>query len=672
MPFNPAHILAAQAVQHAAAHDSLPQVRIIAGPGTGKSSAIEERVRWLLAQNVAPATIYAVSFTRASSLDLKQRVQSHCERHGLPSVAQVRVSTLHALALRVLRTAGLLTAYPSDPLVLDPWEVESIFDAEFGDVTGIGKERREKIRYEHEAFWSTGVWQPPNYAPPSPPITAAERSRFVQFHMPRTQTYSCVLPGEIVRQCVTHMAAGTLNAVGLLNIGHLVVDEFQDLNPMDIEFVDHIVAQGARICVAGDDDQSIYSFRFGSPIGIQRFVTTYPAAGQHALGSCFRCTPSVLAAADALITAYPQQNRIPKNQVSLYATAVPPCTGIVHRWRFSNGVAEARGVAASCRDLIAAGTNPRDIVVLVSNRRALLRGIESAFQGVGVAYEPPRAEGFLDSKAGRVVLAAIRVVCEPDDYVAHRCLLGLRRGVGIGTCTAVTESVLLQNLNYRSLFYDPLPAGVFTGRRLTALKHARTLCAQLRTWQASETLAQRMAEIGAVLGSVLSPADNQLWLTYASTLPPEMTLEELRDFLWADTDEQQMMLLQAVFARLGAAIPAGGLLPARVRVMTMHGVKGLSGKIVFVPGLEEEILPGHLRQPFPGLVLEAARLLYVSITRARAACIVSLADTRIVNGRFNRQTPSRFTTALGGRFVPKASGLTAPEVAAIMHEVANL
>ncbi|HIE47441.1 TPA: ATP-dependent helicase [Candidatus Bipolaricaulota bacterium] len=82
--------------------------------------------------------------------------------------------------------------------------------------------------------------------------------------------------------------------------------------------------------------------------------------------------------------------------------------------------------------------------------------------------------------------------------------------------------------------------------------------------------------------------------------------------------------------------------------MTMHGAKGLSGQIVFIPGLEEEILPGPWRQPYPGLVLEAARLLYVSITRARAACILSHARTRIVNGRFSRQTASRFCPHLGG------------------------
>jgi DNA helicase-2/ATP-dependent DNA helicase PcrA len=645
---------------------------VVAGPGTGKSSAIEERIRWLLSQGVSAAAICVVSFTRASALDLRQRVHAYCVQNTQPAATQVRVTTLHSLALRTLRAAGLLAAYPADPLVMDGWELENVFDAEFGHASGIGKERREKIRLEHEAFWSTGLWGPPNYVPPNPAITAAERTQFSAFHGPRTQSYACVLPGEIVRRCVTQMAAGTLNAVGLLNLSHLVVDEFQDLNPMDLRFVDEMVRQGARVFVAGDDDQSVYSFRFASPAGIQGFVAKYPLCGQHTLSACFRCTPSILAAGQALIAANPQPNRIPKTCVSLYGGAAPPLTGVTHRWQFRSGVAEARAVTESCRDLIAAGINPRDILVLLSNQRALLAGLGAEFLTAGVAYEPPRAEGFLDSRAGRWVLAAIRIVCDADDYVAHRVLLGLRPGVGIGACNAVTDAVIANNLNYQSIFYQPLPARAFTGRALTALNNARALCAQIQGWQAADTVGQHLAAVTASLTAVFSAADGQAWRTYASALPAGMTLKELRDYLWVDTDEQQSAILQAVMTRLNLPIPAVGVLPPRVRVMTMHGAKGLSGKIVFVPGLEEEILPGPWRRPYPGLVLEAARLLYVSITRARAACIISYAWTRMVHGNFTRQTASRFTANLAGPFAARTAGLTGAQVALIMSEASHL
>jgi DNA helicase II / ATP-dependent DNA helicase PcrA len=190
----------------------------------------------------------------------------------LPAGGQVSITTLHSLALRILRSAGLLQAYPADPIVMDQWELENIFDAEFSRASGRPPGRCEHIRREHEAFWSTGAWGHPNYIPPNPPITLQERTQFTAFHGPRTQLYSCVLPGEIVRQCVEGIAAHTLDPVAQLHIEQLIVDEFQDLNPIDLMFIDALVQGGVTTFAAGDDDQSVYSFRFASPVGIQNFV----------------------------------------------------------------------------------------------------------------------------------------------------------------------------------------------------------------------------------------------------------------------------------------------------------------------------------------------------------------------------------------------------------------
>jgi hypothetical protein len=161
-----------------------------------------------------------------------------------------------------------LEAYPADPVVLHRWEQEHIFDAEFGEAAGHGKIRREHIRRDHEALGQTGEHLPPQVVPPDPPITDSERTSFRRFHVPRTQLYSCVLPGEIVRLCVEQMEASLLDPASLLSIDHLIVDEFQDLNAMDLTFVHGLAERGVQLFVAGDDDQSLYSFRFATPAGI--------------------------------------------------------------------------------------------------------------------------------------------------------------------------------------------------------------------------------------------------------------------------------------------------------------------------------------------------------------------------------------------------------------------
>jgi superfamily I DNA/RNA helicase len=213
---------------------------------------------------------------------------------------------------------------------------------------------------------------------------------------------------------------------------------------------------------------------------------------------------------------------------------------------------------------------------------------------------------------------------------------------------------------------------VFAGQVLTTINHARTTCSTIAAWQGQDTLEQRAVPIQTIIESHLTAAEAARWQEFCDELPPRLTLEELRDFLWADTDEQQAAVLESAMSRLGLEIPEQGPLPPRVRIMTMHGAKGLSGRVVFIPGLEEQIFPGPWRQPYPGLVLEAARLLYVSITRARASCIMTFAGRRMVNGAMVKPTPSRFATQLGGAFAYRDTGLTDQEASRIMADCANL
>lgn len=794
MPITEQQKRRAESIQHAAAHDTSPQVRLIAGPGTGKSHAIVERVRWLLASGVQPDAIFVVSFTRASALELRNRICDYCAESELSQGAQVSVTTLHSLALRVLRMANLLQ-YPVDPMVLDNWEAKNIFDEEFAKVSGLKRGRCEEIRRDHEAFLSTGHYNPTNHVLPDEPVTQEERDRYLRFHGPRTQTYSCVLPGEIIRKCVENINAGVLDPISLLHIRHLVVDEFQDLNPCDLEFVNHLIRGGVTTFVAGDDDQSIYAFRFAFPQGIQDFTGDYPNAGDYTLSDCFRCTPTIVQTATSIISSHQLPTRIPKTLNSLYASANPPLQGQVHRWKFRSGVAEARAIAASCRDLIEAGMPPREILILISNRRALEHEIAKAFDEIPIPYERPRADDYVDTNEGRFALACLRIACNADDYVAHRTILGLQKGVGIGTCNSIAEQVMQNNLNFKQIFYQQtLPSGVFTGRAPRAISTAQGVFSQISEWEPTVTLANFGSSLEGILEEVLGGEAKQAWINKTAGLPTDITLEETRDYLWADTDAQQEQILNAVYERLGETPPAPRLLSdvnvsdfnretldelidllnplvrgdqdrralfehafagsqllnhidysgaaytfivravtqlvdygelergqtalwalletvrdseslgldkqqridalrdtvnhvnghsddhqspsttdvflPKVRMMTMHGAKGLSASIVFIPGLEEEIFPGPRRRPYPGLVLEAARLLYVAVSRARIACILSFAGGRMLYGGFMSHAPSRFVNCLGGAFDFRedGNGLTQYDVSAIIQQ----
>lgn len=669
MPIPPNVIAAAQATQRAAAEDGSKAIRLVAGPGTGKSSAIEQRVRWLLAQGVVSARIFVISFTRASAKDLRERIKRWCEAQGQSGGSGVQVSTLHSLALRTLRRAGLLARYPVDPLVLDDWEVANIHDPEFGVTSGIAsKRRRSQIRYFHEAFWSTGVTSPPNYLPPRPPISKDESNKFRGFHRPTSQVYSCVLPGEIVRQCVREIKAGNIDPVELLQIEHLIVDEFQDLNPMDLDFVDGVVTRGAIVFVAGDDDQSIYSFRFADPSGLQTFPARHGSTKSHALDECFRCMPEILSAAGQLMTNFALPHRIHKNLASLYRHCAPASNGYVYHWRFSNGAVEARAIAESCAALIQAGLNPATILILLNHQPALAASVTAELTAMNVPFDAGQADHFANGPAGRLGFAILRIIGNSDDYVAHRTVMGLHDGVGVSTTNRIRELVIQKNLNYKDLFYHPLPAGVFTGRLLRVLNDARSVCQKIIQWNEDDVFSSRSPDLRIIIEQALGADEAALWQQFTDNLPQAMLLKELRDLLAAPTDEQRANILSLIYERLGEQMPEADVVPPRVKVMTMHGAKGLAASVVFIPGLEDELLPGPKRAPYPGLVWEAARLLYVSITRARATCILSYVTRRFMNGRTQAHTSSRFNAHLGGIFAQRAQGLNGADVQQIAAE----
>ncbi len=641
MAFDPNLEAQAIARQQAAAHDPAGETRLVAGPGSGKSFSIEGRVEHLLQTNVPPEHILGVSFTRNAAQDLGSRIRSKCAQAGLQHLGDVRVSTLHSMALRVLRLANLLTMYPVDPRVLDQWEMREWIDAEFAKHINVTPGRAKDVREYHEAWWSTGQQNPANYIPADPPVTAQEQQQFIAYHNMQTGFYGCVLVGEIVRTCMRHTNANAIDLRALLDVDHLIVDEYQDLNPMDLELVDHLIGQGVATFVAGDDDQSVYSFRHASPQGIQTFTQRFPSAASHTLSDCFRCTPAVLSAAVGVLTSFSPPTRIAKQLTSLYATAQPPVNGHAHWWKFSSPQAEATAIASSCLDLHAAGLDYGHIMILLGNRRVMATGLQEALESHGVPFSPVQVEAFRDTPAGRTGFSMLRILSDPNDLVAYRNLLSLLPQMGATRCLDLTLRCRNANMNGLDLYHGHIPNGVLTNMQHGKVHQVRTMAAALQAWDPGDTLAQRGAALAQLVERVGGLPDRQEWDVFVQTLPQDATLSELSDLLYADNLEESAAVVSDVHSRLGLPIPPT-INPDCVQVMTMHGAKGLSAKVVFIPSLEERIFPNQRRAAKPGLVDEGARLLYVSITRARAAVFLTCAYGRNQNGVFVHNPVSRY------------------------------
>lgn len=580
--FNSGSVATAQHAQQNAAQDANSRVRLIAGPGSGKSRTILMRLRHLVSQGVPPNGIYVISFTRASAVDLRTRVTNEFNGAGLALAGgqiAANVSTMHSLALKLLANANLLAGtYPAPPVVLDRWQQENVFDEEFSVTANVTAKRAREVRAAYDAHWQTLAAL--NILGGATPPTQTEQNAFTSYYPTAKSLYSCLLPGEVVRSCVVEIMQGSITSSHLPGLKHLIVDEYQDLNNCDQQFVEHIATFGADVFIAGDDDQSVYSFRHAAPDGIISYPSNHPNAVSHNLQHCFRCTTSVLSAAQSLIMHNP--GRISKTHISMYHNSNPAVAGTFDIWRCQTGTEEARWIAESCRDLIAANVKPNQILILLRSNRIQGQVLYDALDAAAVQYEPVRADSLLEEPMPRLVHSLLDVVKNPTNkYVPYRVILGQLHGVGKGTCTGIANRTVAANLNFRDLFYSKPPQGVFTGPQASAINRVATIVTSIQGWSGTDTLSSRAASMSQIGGQVYNmqsqPGIDTLnyWNTLVNSLPPAMTLDELYSYLDSDTEAGRFQILDSVVRRLGQSHGSQqNAAAARVRVLTMHGAKG--------------------------------------------------------------------------------------------------
>lgn len=659
--------------QNSAAHDLNSTVRLIAGPGTGKSFVIEERVKWLIIdQNIPPEQIIVVSFTRASAIELGERIIRTGNDAGIQNIKRVHVSTLHALALKILRRTGRLSRFPADPIIMDEWEQKNVFDKEYSCKAQISLSRAHDIRVYNEAFWSTGSWSDPNCPPIEPSITQEEILSFKNFYNQWTSLYCCVLAGEVISTCVDGVRNGTLNPVEILNVSHIIIDEVQDLNTCDFQFIESFVEGGANVFISGDDDQSIYSFRYAYPKGILEFEENHPDVSTHTLSVCFRCTVRILEAAKQVLDSHRSEDRIEKNLVSVYSNSNPQNDGVILGKKFNNTNEEMDFIADSCSKLIQNGIPASQIMILLGNSRVLLKPLIISLCAHDVPYDATEKDVFKDERVCRFVLSLIRILKNSDNYVAHRVLLGTPEKSGIKTVFSIANWVIDNNLNYKHFLYNQLSTDVFDNREISTIQRFKSNIECITGWTKDDTLLSRKVDIESLICSNFKSEKLSEWKTYIDSLPDEMTLSEMLEYIETDSQAKKIEIVASITNRTSIDNPERTLAQpqGKVRVLTFHSSKGLSSKIVFLPGLEEKVFPTVRSQAAVGLLLENARLFYVALTRAKAACVLSYSTKRRINGRNERMSISRFAEATEIVFSrPPSLQLTDEEVSQINNSL---
>lgn len=572
-PGTPAHSIAASV------H---PRIRVLAGPGAGKSFAMKRRVaRILEIEQVEPARVLAVTFTRVAAEDLHRELVSL----GVAGADELNGRTLHSLAMSILMRQHVLAALGRTPRPLNEFELEPLL-ADLSNIHGNKHARRRLIRV-YGAAWARLQTQEPGYA------RTPEEQAFVDDLIEWLMLHEAMLIDEIIPHLFQYLHTNP-GAPERAEFAHVLIDEYQDLNRAEQDVLRYLSEQGAA-CIIGDDDQSIYSFKHAHPDGIRQWHVLH-AAEDHAINECRRCPTTVVRMANALIAR--NADRIAGRAMTERAQNGP---GEVVIRQYPTAEAEANAVATKIGALIESGVAPREIIVLA--QRATFAGpVFERLRARGIPTKSYYAETELDTLAAQERFALLKLLLNNEDRVALRWLLGCNHA------------------SWHSQQYGRLIARVRqdgTSPWETLIRLADGHIAIPHTAQ----LVDRFGEIRAELDTLNGTADLeqfvQTWLpanpqtqllaeAVAQALPDASSIKELFDELYASITQPEIPLEVA-----------------EVRVMSLHKSKGLSSPYVFIVGCVEGLLPAR---PDPELTAaerlaklqEDRRLFYVGITRVKA------------------------------------------------------
>jgi superfamily I DNA/RNA helicase len=591
-----------------------PNVRVVAGPGAGKSFAMKRRVARLLEAGIEPRSILPVTFTRVAAEDLHRELVGM----GVDGCDRLHGTTLHSLALRTLMRNHVLAATGRTPRPLNSFEMKPL-EVDLGIHGGLREVRKKILAYE--AAWARLQHDVPGFSQSDEDIAFAnDLVQWLIFH-------EAMLIGEVIPKFYEYLRTNPA-ARERSEYSHILVDEYQDLNKAEQSVIE-LLSDNADVCIVGDDDQSIYSFKYAHPEGIREWGTLHSKIDDLTLVKCRRCPTRVVAMANSLIS-HNTMRPVPRQLVARAENG----EGDVLIVQYATLENEIEGVTLAITDMINAGIPPGDILVLA--QRAVIG--TPIFQQL-IAQEIPvksyYAEAELDAEEAQRRFALLKLYVDRNDRVALRWLLGLGSN------------------NWRAPSY----------RRI------RSRCQEENStpWQVLSDVAD---------GHYLIPYIGQLVSLFRKIRDQLEELEECPDLVavinhifpegFEGTSELREIALSALaelesedrvrfMTQLTSAIttPDVPTEVEEVRIMSLHKSKGLSAPVTIIAGCVEGLLPMRpdsslSPQAKAAYIEEQRRLFYVGISRVKASPMTGQPGTLLLT--YSQQMP--LATAMGAGISP--------------------
>ena len=632
------------AQQEAVRYNDGPQL-VIAGAGSGKTRVLTYKIAYLIQSGMKPWNILALTFTNKAANEMKERIGNIV---GHKNSHYIHMGTFHSIFSRILRAEAEHIGFTPAFTIYDEQDSRSLLKSIIKEMGLDDKVYKPATVHNRISRAKNQLITAEQYARDGSAQAYDDQCRmgkisniFTVYVQRCRQANAMDFDDLLLYTFLLFRDNQEVRMKYALNFQYVLVDEYQDTNYAQQCIVLQLTKENQRVCVVGDDAQSIYAFRGANIDNILNFQTIYPQAKLFKLEQNYRSTQRIVQAANSLIKKNIRQ--IPKDVYSRKDEG--------EKLILKHAYSDKEEATIVCKDIKRIKREDQcdysDFAILYRTN-AQSRSFEEEMRKQAIPYRIYGGLSFYQRKEIKDVLAYFRMVINPNDEEAFKRVVNYpARGIGDTTVQKIAKAAQARETSFWNVILHPSENQLEVNRGTMAkIGLFRDLISSFAL-KANELdayeLGKEIIKTSGISADIYSSTD-------AEALSRQENLTELlaslQDFVETRREEgrEEALFLSDYLQEVALLtdLDSDDQAQSRVSLMTVHAAKGLEFPTVFIVGLEENIFPSQLSVDNPRELEEERRLLYVAITRAERHCIMTCAKNRWRYGKLEFDTPSRF------------------------------
>ena len=633
--------------QQTAVTHPLKPLLIVAGPGSGKTRVMSHRIPWIVNNyNVNPYEILAVTFTNKAAKELMDRTSIF-----LPKTSNAVVKTFHGFASYFLRIEGHFDGLDRAFSIYDDSDQLRVIKNIFEELDLNVKKNNPKVVISEISKSKNLDISPSLYTKKANSYFEEIVSRvYKRYNEILSNSNSCDFDDLLLKTKNILQENIDVRNKWSNKYKQVIIDEFQDTNPLQFQISNLLTNDEKSISVVGDPDQSIYSWRHAVPTNILEFKKNYKDCLVVNLDESYRSTQPILEAADSIIKN--NSNRFKRKLWTKNKEG-----NLIKFNSYSDEEEEAVSVASQISKIIKLKDSPNDCAIMY-RVNAQSRVFEVALNSLGLKYRLIGGVRFYDRKEIKDILAYCKILINPNDDSAFERIINCPpRGIGLRTLNKISLEKNIHNKSYLSFINDCLnnDEGEFLPKRsLESIKEFmgiyKKLTAQLSI-QEPHDLINTIISLTNYDDYLKNDEDGVERLENINEL--KYSAEEFSSSTTTDNSDSLIEFIEN--SSLNSNVDSINEEEESVTLITLHQAKGLEYKNVFMVGMEEGLLPHSRSMESEDELEEERRLCYVGITRAKENLFLSSSNRRRFQGIYDNAIQSRFLDEIPSKILIKKS-----------------